>query len=187
MSKNLSGVPLKEQITNSQVGPVLDIIGALSPYLLEEVVEPGGTPSARALTGEVAIAASTTFIRACARLDAILDDTSRWHMKSMNTLVAEMIKTHKTQQRFIETQRVSAAHLQAPQFLLRPTLAIFAGEYIAYWGTLDTAGAAIVGKGPTPKEALADFDAAFERTPENQILLVAEKAGIHIDKPTETN
>lgn len=184
-TKNTTGVPLKEEITNQQVGPVLDIIRELQPYILEPIPEPGATPKDHSRDGGVECAAHSTFIKACARLDAILDDASRWKMASMNTLVVEMVKTHKAQQKFIETQRASAAHLQAPQFLLRPTLAIFEGEYIAYWGTLDAAGAAIVGKGPTPNAALLDFDAAFERTPQEQILLVAEKAGIKLDKPTD--
>lgn len=184
-TKNTTGVPLKEEITNQQVGPVLDIIRELTPFILEEVRAEGAMPLTSSLDGGVQCAAQSTFIRACSRLDAILGDDSRWHMKSMNTLVAEMVKTHKAQQKFIAAQEASSANLQAPHFLLRPTLAISGGKYYAYWGNIHEAGQAIVGQGTTPNEALLDFDAAFERTPENQILLVAEKAGIKMDKPTE--
>lgn len=187
MSKTTAGVPLKEELTNSQIQPVLDIIGALSPYLLQEALEAGGTPKSGALNGEPACAAQATFIRACARLDAIIEDESRWSLKSHNTLIAEMVKTHRAQQKFIATQQESAANLQAPHFLLRPTLAISGGRYVAYWGDINEAGRAVVGQGDTPNEALVDFDDAFDRTPEEQIFLVAEKAGIKLDKPADPN
>lgn len=185
MSQKFSGVPLKEEITDRQLGPILAVIRELQPYLLEDVVEPGGTPKDRSVDGGVESAAATTFLKACARMDSILDDESRWSMKTHNTLVAEMVKTQRAQQKFIEVQQQSSENLQAPHFLLRPTLAITAGRYIAWWGDIHTAGGAIIGQGDTPNDAFADFDAAFSRTPAEQIYLVAEKLGVDIKPKPE--
>lgn len=185
MSQKFSGIPLKEEITDRQLGPILAVLRELQPYLLEEVVEQGGTPASNEVDGGVESAAATTFLKACARLDAILEDESRWSMKTHNTLVAEMIKTQKAQQKFIEVQQASSENLQAPHFLLRPTLAIAADGYIAFWGNINAPGEAIIGQGKTPNEALFDFDAAFERTPAEQIYLVAQKAGVDIKPKTE--
>lgn len=186
MSKNYSQqFPLKEELTDRQLGSILGVLRELQPYLLEDVVEPGGTPKDRSLDGGVESAAATSFLKACARMDLILDDASRWTLKTQNTLIAEMIRTHKAQQKFIATQEAASAHLQTPRFLLRPTLAIANEGYIAFWGNINAAGEAIIGKGKTPNEALEDFDAAFHRTPEEQIYLVAEKSGVKLDKPKE--
>lgn len=185
MSQKFSGVPLKEEITDRQLGPILAVIRELQPYLLEDVVEPGGTPKDRSVDGGVESAAATTFLKACARMDSILDDESRWSLKTHNTLVAEMVKTQKAQQKFIEVQQASSENLQAPHFLLRPTLGIAGEGYVAWWGNINVAGEAIIGQGKTPNEAFADFDAAFERTPAEQIYLVAEKTGVNIKPKTE--
>lgn len=183
-SKNQPYFPLKEELTDRMVGPLLAVIRELAPFLLEPTREPGSTPTADKLDGGVESAAATTFLRTCARLDSIIDDASRWELKTHNTLIAEMVKTQRAQQKFIEVQRQSSENLQAPHFLLRPTLAITAGRYIAFWGNINVAGEAIIGQGDTPNAAFEDFDAAFERTPAEQIYLVAEKTGVKLDKPT---
>lgn len=183
MSKNQPYFPLKEELTDRQIGPLLAVLRELAPFLLEPTREPGSTPTADKLDGGVESAAATTFIRACARLDVLIDDAPRWELKTHNTLIAEMVKTQKAQRRFIEVQRISSETLQAPHYLLRPTLAITGGRYVAYWGSLAEAGQAVVGQGDTPEEALLDFDDAFQRTPAEQIYLVAEKTGVKLDKP----
>lgn len=183
MSKQMY-VPLKEEITDRQIGPILAVLRELQPFILEPVLEAGETPKDKSFDGGVASSAATTFMKACSRLDFLLDDSSRWTLKTHNTLVAEMVKTQKAQRRFIEVQEQSSLMLQAPHYVLRPTLAISGGRYVAFFGSLTEAGQAIVGQGDTPNEALDDFDDAFNRTPNEQIFLVAEKAGVDI-KPKQ--
>lgn len=180
MSQKFSGPPLKEQITDFQLGPILAILRELQPFILEPVLEQGGTPTDPAIDGGVKSSAASTFIRACSRLDSILGDEARWTLKSRDTLVQELIKTQKAQQKFIEVQQQSSEMLQLPHYLLRPTLAISGGRYVAYFGNINVAGEAIVGQGDTPNDAFEDFDAAFSRTPAEQIYLVAEKAGVDL-------
>lgn len=180
MSQKFSGPPLKEQITDFQLGPILAILRELQPFILEPVLEQGGTPTDPAIDGGVKSSAASTFIRACSRIDSILGDEARWTLKSRDTLVQELIKTQKAQRKFIEVQEQSSLMLQAPHYVLRPTLAITGGRYVAYFGSLTEAGQAIVGQGDTPNEALDDFDDAFNRTPNEQIFLIAEKQGVDL-------
>lgn len=180
-------IPTKEELTNHQLGPILAVIRELTPFLLEDAVEPGGTPTAAILTGEVSVAASTTFIKACSRIDTILDDEARFSMKAHNDAMVELVKTYKAQQKFINAQRTSTEMLQRPSFSLRPTLAVAGAEYVAFFGDISVAGQAIVGRGATPNDALADFDAAFNRCPDDQFIVIAEKAGLEVPKipPTQ--
>lgn len=184
MSQKFSGPPLKEHLTDFHIGSTLAIIRDLQPYILEDIPEPGAVPKDRSIDGGVESAAATTFLKACSRLDSLLDDNSRWTLKTHNTLVSEMVKTQKAQRRFIEVQEQSSLMLQAPHYVLRPTLAISGGRYVAYYGNINVAGESIVGQGDTPNEALDDFDDAFSRTPNEQIFLIAEKAGVDI-KPKQ--
>lgn len=179
--------PTKEEQTDRQLGPILAVIRELQPFLLEEIAEPGSVPKDRSLDGGAASAATTTFIKACARLDSILEDAPRWTVKARDALIDAFIKTQKEQRRFIEVQRQSSEMLQAPHFILRPTLAISGGRYVAFWGNINIAGEAVVGQGDTPEEALLDFDDAFQRTPEEQIFLVAEKAGVDLKSNEKQN
>lgn len=177
-------IPTKEELTNHQLGPVLAVIRELTPFLLEDVVEPGGTPTARALTGEVTLAASTTFIKACSRIDTILDDESRFSMKAHTDVMTELVKTYKLQQKFIIAQTESTEMLRKPHFVLRPTVVPMGdSQYVAYWGDLSKAGQAICGVGNTPNAAFSDFDKAFDRAPKEQIVLIAEQAGIDLNLP----
>lgn len=177
-------VPLKEELTDRMIGPLLAIIRELSPFLLEPTREPGSVPTSDKLDGGVESAAAATFLKVCVRLDSLVDDGSRWTLKGHNTLVHELIRTQKAQRKFIEVQQQSSENLQAPHFLLRPTLAIAGDKFLAYWGSIEEVGRAIIGQGRTPEEALFDFDLAFQRTPEEQIYVIAEKLGVNI-KPKE--
>lgn len=177
-------IPLKEELTDRMIGPLLAIIRELAPFLLEPTREPGSVPTSDKLDGGVESAAAATFLRVCVRLDSLVDDGSRWTLKSHNTLVAELIKTQKAQQKFIEVQQQSSEMLQLPHYLLRPTLAVSGGRYVAWWGNINIAGEAVVGQGDTPNDALADFDDAFDRVPSEQVFLIAEKQGLDI-KPNE--
>lgn len=178
-------IPTKEDLTNQQLGAILAVVRELQPYLLDEIVEPGETPTASSLKGEAVVAATTTLIKALSRIDTILEDQSRYSIKPYFDAMAEVVKTHKAQQRFIAAQTASTEMLQRPSFALRPTVAIMGESYIAFWGTIEKAGEAICGVGNTPNEALADFDDAFDRAPKEQVIVIAEKAGIDLNLPKD--
>lgn len=176
--------PTREETNDRQLRSILAVVNDLQPFILEPTIEPGGTPKATAIDGGAAMAAQTTFIKACSALDAILEDRSRFTLGAQDKLMDELVKTQKSQQKFIDAQRLSSERLQKPSFLLKPTLATFGKNFVAYWGKIDEPGKAIVGRGKTPNEAMADFDLAFDRTPEDQVVIVAIAEG-EKEKPDE--
>lgn len=173
-------VPTPEGITNSQIVNVLGILHSLNPFLLhaDAYREPGSTPVDHPkLDGEAFIAASATFIKCCSRLDDILADATRWNMEAHNSLFKSIEEVNMAQKKFLETQTTAAQQINRPSFQLKPKLALFEGSFVAYWGTLGDANGCIIGRGATPEKAMLDFDAAFQRSPDEQIYSIATKLG----------
>lgn len=169
--------PTREETNDRQLRSILAVVSELQPYIIEPTHSPGETPRALDMNGEAAIAAQTTFIKACGAIDAILEDKARFTLGVQDKLMEELVNTQKSQQKFIDAQRLSSEQMQKPSFLLKPTLATFGKSFVAYWGKIDAPGKAIVGRGKTPNEAIADFDRAFDRTPEDQVIIVAMAEG----------
>lgn len=176
--------PTREETNDRQLRSILAVVSELQPYIVEPTHSPGETPRALDMNGEAAIAAQATFIKACSALDSILEDKARFTLGAQDKLMEELVKTQKAQQKFIDTQRLSSEQMQKPSFLLKPTLATFDGVFVAFWGDINKPGKAIVGRGKTPNEAIADFDRAFDRTSEDQVVIVAIAEG-EKEKPDE--
>ncbi len=171
-------LPTKELLTQQHVDCLLGISGHLRFFIN---VDPETTENE--VDGGVHCAAVATLVKVFDRLDSILDDRSRWDMtgqsklmESITELYAQQIDLYKKQVLFTEAQTKSSEQIQRPSFKLSPTLAEMGDQYVAYWGDINTRGRAIIGMGKTPNEALADFDAAFNRMPNEQIYLIAETA-----------
>lgn len=173
MNVNRTGIPSRESTAEQQVHTALSVLHALLPYVLEPQREPG--KEVKEMDGGVECAVVATFVKACNRLDAMLDDPSRWRLEDHDRLYDSMVKSHEAQQGFLKAQTDAANIVQRPSYQLRPTLAIDGdAQYIAVWGDITKAGCALIGKGRTPAEALADFDAAFHRMPDQQFIVIAE-------------
>jgi len=170
MNPNKLAVSLRtrEDVTGHQIESVLLLLDHLRPFLVAPDAREGVGPD---MDGGAVMAAATTFAKATDRLDAILDDSARWDIKEINTLHEALIATHTAQQAFLAAQTKSASEIIRPSFQCRPTLYVSDGKFLAVWG--DTP--AIVGTGNTPNAALADFDAAFYRTSEEQVKLTFEE------------
>ena len=166
-------IPSRESASMTQFSVLLSLTQALQPYLLLSPQELGTSPPP-ALDGGVVIAAANTFIKTCAKIDELLDDHSRWNMESQDALYDALVQTQEHQQRFLQMQTAAASSLMRPAFQLRPTLLLVEGGYIAIHGDLTSPGA-VIGSGSTPEAALLDFDAAFQRKPEEQKTIVAEE------------
>lgn len=165
-------IPNRESITEQQVATVLAVIHNLQPYLLEQVVELGSKEPPE-LDGGAKTAAVNTFVQACHRMDEILSQPDRWAIKTHDELYTAIIDTHKKQQEFLHEQSESVKQLRRPSYQLRPTLAVAGNDYIAFFGDISRPGCALVGRGKTPNEALLDFDAAFNRIPDDQFAVIA--------------
>lgn len=177
--------PTREETNDRQLRSILAVVQELQPYIIEPTHSPGETPRALDMNGEAAIAAQSTFIKACVALDTILEDSARFTLTAQDKLMDELVKTQKAQQRFIDAQRLSSERLQKPSFLLKPTLATFGSDFVAYFGDINKPGKAIVGRGKTPNEALSDFDLAFNRSSEDQVIIVATEEGERTGEDTK--
>ena len=166
-------MPTREAASSAQLQELLSITQYLQAYLLvppDDRAVPHGGP----IDGGTVIAAASTFIKTCAKIDEILADKSRWNLDTSDALYAAVIKTQEFNQRvlqkqteFLQTQTEAAASLMRPSFQLKPELLRVEGGYAAIHGNLTT-HSAVVGYGATPEAAMADFDSAFQRQPEQQ-------------------
>lgn len=161
-------LPSREMVTNQQFQTVLDILGSLQPYLLltQREIE-SGIP--KELDGGVNSAAATTFIKACDRLDTMLDDMSRWKLETNDALYEAMTAHFQGATKAHEGQMKVFEDMQRPSRKLRPSLTTINFEFIAYWGDVTLPGGMILGRGKTPSEALLDFDNAFNRAAAEQL------------------
>jgi len=166
-------IPSRESSSANQFGVLLTITQALQPYLILAPQELGSSPPP-ALDGGTVLAAATTFIKTCAKMDELLDDSSRWNLEGQDALYDALVQTQEHQQRFLQAQTAAASSLMRPAFQLRPTLFLAETGYVAVHGDLTSSGA-VIGYGETPEAALADFDLAFQRKPQEQKALIAEE------------
>lgn len=178
----LAAVPTRESITSIQLTNILNVINTLNPFLLyTQHRDLDSEVRGQKLDGEAALAGAATFIKCCERIDAIMADSGRWDLKAHDELYASIASVHKAQEDFLKAQTEAAKELQRPSFQLKPTVLGTSTEYVAFWGDPLRPGAAIIGKGATPALALRDFDAAFDRTPESNIIAIAASKGIELE------
>lgn len=166
-------LPSREAVSNQQFDTVLNVIRELQPYLLmtQREIELG---IPRELDGGITSSAAATFIRACNRMDAMIDDASRWHLKENDALYEAMTKHFTSASENAQKQIETLIDTSRPSHQLKPTFTVVKGEYVAFWGTLALPGGMILGKGTTPEAALKDFDAAFLRDAANNLRFAPE-------------
>lgn len=162
-----TSLPIREAISDLQIGTLLDVLASLQPYILSPAREIESSLPA-SLDGGTGSAAASTFIKACMRLETLIDDNNRWSLAAYDEQVRALTRMYEQQGLFLEAQTESAKELQRPSFQLRPILAIGGGGYVAIWGDPNYPEAALVGLGDTPDAALRDFDRAFHRKLEDQ-------------------
>lgn len=173
-----AAMPTRESLTRTQLETLHTVIQALSPFLLgqdrhyffhqaEEQVD-------KKIDGGVALSASLSFINVCSRIDAILEDKTRWDTSAHDRLYEAIASVQKAQVDYLNAQAEGAKMLQRPSIQFHPTVANDGQKFVAFYGDIDKPGYAVIGLGNTPAEALADFDRAFLRTSQEQIILAAD-------------
>ena len=169
-------VPSRDSATATQVSVLLAVVNQLQPYLLlpHPDVDDPATRNPPKLDGEALLAATATFIKTCDALDKIVSDPTRFSLDKQTDLYDSIVSLNREQQKFVQAQTEAAHSLKRPSYQLRPTLASVEGSYLAFWGDITAEGGAIIGRGETPEKALADFDAAFQRTPVEQVRVIFE-------------
>jgi len=150
-----------------QVGAILSVMHALQSYLLYNASrDPEDHPE---LDGGAHAAAVTTFAKACDRMDKILEDDKRWTLTDHDALYASILKTQTDIQRLNEENVTTLQQMRLPHRKYHPQFAISGDMFLAFDGDPNFPGGQIIGKGRTPKEALEDFDRAFERGTKDQL------------------
>lgn len=106
-------------------------------------------------TPALSLSLETTLIKASNVIDDILDDRERWSTagaKRTHAMVQEALAAHTAN---LKAQTNESIRRQMPSAMLRPTIFRRLNVWYARYGT---GAGAVVGKGSTPREAMADFD-----------------------------
>jgi hypothetical protein len=148
-------------MTHQQVSTCLHIIGSLIPFVLKGSVRSiTDFDEIKEVDGGTACAASTTIIKASNRLDAILDDDSRWEVKKVLENQESIEQAVKDQATVMRTQ---AEHIARPSTKLQPAVGFSPEQrqWVAVYESPDPNLIPIHGVGSTPEEALLAFDQNF--------------------------
>lgn len=162
-------VPIRDAATAQQVNTVLGILGmalsslnSISRLKLDMDDNEESDEYKHVITGESRVAAETTFINSCERLDKILKDDSRWSMEHQDREERNRQAIVDSQLELQRQQTALAAEMTTPHFRYRPTVARATdGDWIAFIGDPNDLRNAIVGVGQKPQEAIDDFDKKF--------------------------
>lgn len=173
-------MPSRDAVTAFQINTCLSIVNSMGAFLAQPDIDaanphkPGGS-----MDGGARSSAEVTFVKACERLDSILEDKSRFNMEIQRLLELQMVKLANEQMLFLAAQTAVSLALNTPTNLHRPEIINAGnGDFVAILG--DPEHPACLGVGRSPAEACADFDKSFTgQTTENQIRWLQE----HPDKP----
>lgn len=180
-------LPSRDAVTAHQVNTVLGIVQTVGQFLAQPDIDaanphkPGGS-----MDGGPRDSATVTFIKACERLDAILEEKPRWDMEIQRLLELQLAKLMQEQRIFLQAQIAASLALNTPSYLHQPTI-INAGDgnFVALLGDPDAP--ACLGIGNSPEAACQDFDRSFKgEITESQLKWLAEHADDKQTTPKQT-
>lgn len=192
--------------TQNQLSMLLSVAQCAMNFLTVEEpdLESGETPKeTQDLSGETRLAAETTFIKAMAKIDSILDDKNRWgldyqlalerqycedHYERMQTFREQQIAL-KLEQKKALAQKMAAEEVSSPHFRYKPVLVQDEdnGQWAAILGDLNDLDHSIIGVGASPAAALRAFDTVFSGgVPEKYRQLVEQREKELNDSKHET-
>lgn len=166
-------LPSRDQITAIQINTLTHVIQSLS-NIRTLADENGGVRD-----GGTVCAVETSIINACAQLDNVLQDSSRWNLSQLNNLESLLSTVYKTHISVMEEQKKQLRLTSAPHRIAAPKLAkLGTGLWAAIKGDPNHLDQCIMGVGETPAAAIEDFDNVF-----NGLVKQAEEEK-HEDNPT---
>lgn len=181
--KGVTAIPTKEAVTEAQLLPILATLQTLGPLISRPQFDVEYPAKA---DGGAMTAIGLAIIAACSRLEAIFADSARYSFADTSKLFETMQKTQEAQLAFLLAQKAAAEEVMRPSFQLKPTLGIAENRYFVYWGDPQSEGGSIVGTGNTIAEAMADFDAAFHRAPNDQVFKISASADAPKAEPSDS-
>ena len=157
ISKQDGEVTSREDLTGDQIHILLGVAGMLHSVLAGAASE----GSAPAVDGGARLAAEVTFNNVCSRLDAIVNDASRWDTTGHDAMQQGVLSLQRQSLQLLRAQTAATEEINTPHFRLKPTLfrlqnggwAAIVGKHIDH---------ALVGTGATPEEAIVAFDLIFK-------------------------
>lgn len=184
--------------TQNQLAMLLSVSGTMMEFLTKEPKDADNIPGQRPLPGEARLAAEATLIKACARIDGILEDARRWgidYQLSLEKLYTKHFeqarKLSEKQAQFImedsaraRAQKEAAEEVKSPHFQYRPSLlGLEDGSWVAFLGDPNKEGESIIGVGASPATALKAFDLVFR----GKLTPAQEKLAAERNKQTDKN
>jgi hypothetical protein len=156
-------MPSRDSVNAMQIHTLLNIVGTLTPYILEPAREPENVPNShKKIDGEAQMAAQVTFIKVCERLDKLVEENDRWTFNTQRTLEADLSNLYRHHTALIQEQIIATKTINLPHNRFRPTLyALKDGNYAAILGSLDDLDNAIAAVGDSPAAALHAWDMLF--------------------------
>lgn len=152
----------RDTITLIQMQSLLSAVNAYMAFLSNANFEQEHSPHKGPIDGGVKMAAENTFVKLCNRVDAMMDDDSRWNMEAQIDLEQSLMILYADQRAFIKHQREAVALMKSPHNRFKPLLVkLDNGSWAAFYGDPANEAASIVGVGGCPEEALANFDDVF--------------------------
>lgn len=176
-------IPTKEAVTEAQLLPILATLQTLGPLLARPQFEVDYPAKA---DGGAMTAIGLAVIAACGRLEAIFAESERYSFSDTAKLFETIQKSQEAQLAFLQAQKLAAEEVMRPSFQLRPSLGIAENHYFVYWGDPNTEGGSIIGTGATIAEAMADFDAAFHRAPNDQVFKISASTDAPKVEPSDS-
>jgi hypothetical protein len=165
----------RDMSTQSQIGMLLAVSNTMIGFIrmIDKAEENRDLEPEQC---EASIAAENTLIKACDRIDSILQDDNRWGLEfqtrleklfEKNTEIARGVAEKQTA--LIEetrekerVQREAILQNQKPHVLFRPTLFPMPDHtWVAFLGDPANLQSGVMGTGPSPGAALESFDLAF--------------------------
>lgn len=160
-------VPSREQIVNQQIQSLLSVAGVMAQIVKGDAESHTGG----SLDGGAKMAAEQTLIKACNRMDSILDAPSAWETTGYDGLINQLNAIYIAHREVLKLQSESVKALDRPSRRYSPTLVKLApGQWIAVLGQLTDLDNSIIGIGDSPETALAEFDNSFKGIASKEVL-----------------
>lgn len=179
-------LPMREMTTQQQLSSLLGVAGFMWSAL-HRPQNPFGDPDARGpetrLSSEVTVAAQSSFIKACAAIDVIVEDTKRWDSAFQDKIEKDYAHAMDMNLEYIRAQRDAMKEYASPHHVLNPALTKLPnGSWMAYVGNPNDSNNSVIGIGQSPQECLEAFDIAFKGTAEQ----IKNEKPKQVDRPSDS-
>lgn len=153
-------LPNREAVNSAQVAILLSIAQSMVGCLRQPTVEIGQDQPAE-LDGTAKMALEATIIKACARLDTLLAESTRWTFEAQQAMEKQVTSMYEQNTNLLRAQTRLAEEAIKPHARYRPKLYRINETWTAVLGDVNDIDNAICGIGTTPQEAMDAFDGFF--------------------------